>query len=67
VSFLNFTSYPGLNATNTSLSYSPISDQLGPYNFFPQHCVKRKKGPEFNSPLIGYIPTGNQIEKDFIA
>lgn len=45
--------------------YEPLLDPLGPYYFFPPHCITDDF--QVMSPYIAYIDNGNQITRDMIT
>ena len=51
--------------------YVPIFDPLGPFMIYPEHCyperARRSQLHQYRAPLIGYIPTGSQVEADLVS
>lgn len=65
IPFLEFANYSAaISAPVVGTLYSPLIDPFGPFYFFPPHCYERKN--RYNSPIVAYIPQGNQIESDMI-
>jgi hypothetical protein len=59
--FFTYTEYPGLNDNGT---YNATNDERSPFNFMPAHCYVPNKA--YNSPIVAYIPQGNDIEADLV-
>lgn len=65
IPFMEHTTYlAAVEVPGVGRIYEPLIDPLGPYYFFPPHCYERKN--RYNSPVIAYIPSGNQIEQDMV-
>ena len=51
--------------------YIPMFDPLGPYMIYPSQCYpdrsRRASTYFYNAPVIGYIPTGSEVEKDMLS
>ena len=66
IPFLEFSNYStAVDVPGVGTLYSPLIDPIGPYYFYPPHCYEKKN--RYNSPVVAYIPQGNQIEADMIA
>ena len=51
--------------------YVPMFDPLGPYMIYPQQCYpareRNSQQYQYRAPIIGYISTGSEIEKDIVS
>lgn len=59
------------NYTNTGLnsdkpSYNPLLDPRGAFLFTPPHCLKQSS-IGWTSPIIAYIKSDSQVQKDVVA
>jgi hypothetical protein len=65
IPFMQHNNYtPAISFPVLGTVYEPLVDPIGPYYFFPPHCYARTN--RYVSPIVAYIPNGNQIEKDMI-
>jgi hypothetical protein len=63
---MRYANYTNTGTNTSKPTYNPAMDAKAGFLFNPPHCLQQT-AVGFNSPIIAYIKSDSQIQKDLVA